>query len=311
MSNKNNDKQPKKNILFTDISRTDWIEALPKKVRPYFYLARMDRTIGSWLLLFPCWISYAFATLPNRPIDFNYVENYLYFMFGAMVMRSAGCVINDLWDHKIDTKVERTVGRPIASGAVSKLQAFIFLGFLLLIGLIILLQFNGQTIILGFISIIPVCLYPLAKRFTYWPQLVLGLTFNWGALMGWTAYYTSLSWEAFMLYAACICWTIGYDTIYAYQDIEDDQKIGVKSTALYFKENGKKAVAFFYALSLICFNLVFMSLWIVLPMLHFLWQIRNWDMNSQQSSLDMFKSNRIAGWLLFICSIASAWNIGI
>ena len=302
----NNAKKEKK--AFTDITKPSWIEAFPKSMRPYFYLARLDRTIGSWLLLFPCWVSYSYAALPQAPLEFELIRPFFYFVFGAMVMRSTGCVINDLWDHKIDQSVERTQSRPIASGEVSKKQALIFLFGLLAIGLIILLQFNFETILLGFLSLFLVILYPLAKRYTYWPQFVLGLTFNWGSLMGFSAFYGDLTFDAFLLYAACICWTIGYDTIYAYQDIEDDQKIGVKSTALLFKDNGKKAVALFYALSLIFFNLVFQSLWIAIPMLHFLWQLKKWDMNDQASSLAMFKSNRMAGWLLLVCCLGAVWT---
>lgn len=293
---------------FTDINKTWWIEALPAFIRPYFYLARMDRPIGAWLLLFPCWFSYTLAALPNAPLDFEKIRPYFYFVFGAMIMRSAGCVINDLWDRKLDRSVERTKNRPIASGKVSIIGALIFLGLLLALGLWILVQFNIETIFLGFAAIIPVILYPLAKRYTYWPQLVLGMTFNWGALIGWCAFYGTLHWQAFAIYVGCVFWTLGYDTVYAYQDREDDKKIGIKSTALLFGDRGKLIVGLFYALALLAMNIAFQTLWIALPLLHFLWQIKSWDPESQASSLAMFKANRLAGLLILIAILAGIWT---
>ncbi len=292
------------NTSFTDIQNKAWFHAFPKAWHPYLYLMRLDRPIGTWLLLWPCWFSYA-LTFTDQNITFKTLLPFLYFALGAFIMRSCGCVINDLWDRKLDKKVERTAKRPLACGDISIKQALITVFVLLMIGLSILLQFNHFTIILGGLGIIPVILYPLAKRVTYWPQFVLGLTFNWGALLGWSTYYEHISVTAIMLYIGCLFWTIGYDTIYAYQDKKDDVKVGIKSTALLFQEKGKLYVGIFYVLALFFMNMAFQSIFIALPFLHMIWQIKQWNINSQASSLRTFKSNIACGGLIFLCALLS------
>lgn len=300
MSNTKENQKPKTH--FTDIEQSGWVARCPKAIQPYLVLGRFDRPIGVYLLLFPCLMSYTMALFHTTPKPFepHYALPYFLFIVGAIVMRAAGCVINDLWDHNLDKSVERTATRPLASGAVSKFQALLFLACLLSIGLLVLIQFNLFAIMLGLASIIPVILYPLAKRVTYWPQFVLGLTFNWGALMGWAVMHGSLSPQAWLLYIGCLCWTIAYDTIYAYQDIEDDFKIGIKSTALLFKERGKIYVGGFYALSAALFATAISSFFALLPALHMIWIVLKWDRTSQASSLAFFKANRITGWLFVL-----------
>jgi len=217
-------------VSASDIPPQSWIDRVPGEgLRPYLRLARLDRPIGTWLLLLPCWWATAMAA-PGWPDPWFLGL----FAVGALVMRGAGCTVNDIADREFDKKVARTAGRPIASGQVSVAQALAFLALQLGIGLAVLLQFNGYTVILGVSSLALVAIYPFAKRVTYWPQFVLGLTFNWGALVGWAAVTGGLEAPAVLLYAAGILWTMGYDTIYAHQDKEDDVLIGVKSTALKF-----------------------------------------------------------------------------
>ena len=210
----------------SDIRTDHWTFRLsPARARPYLRLIRIDRPIGTWLLLFPCWWSLSLAAASEgRLPDWRLA---LLFAAGAFIMRGAGCTFNDLADRDIDAKVARTAGRPIPSGQVSPRQAGLFLALQLLAGLLILLQLNGFTIWLGLASLALVFSYPFMKRITYWPQAWLGLTFNWGALMGWAAVTGGLGPAALLLYAAGIAWTLGYDTIYAHQDKEDDALIGV------------------------------------------------------------------------------------
>jgi 4-hydroxybenzoate polyprenyltransferase len=219
----------------SDIPQDNWIDRiLPAAVRPYARLMRLDRPIGTWLLLLPCWWGLALAwRASDRIIPLGeMIWLWIFFSVGALVMRGAGCTVNDLWDRDYDRMVARTRDRPIASGAISVKRALLFLGFQLGIGLLILLQLNPFSQILGVAVLALVFTYPLFKRFTYWPQFVLGLTFNWGALIGWTAVAGALDWPSPVLYLAGIFWTLGYDTIYAHQDKEDDALIGVKSSAL-------------------------------------------------------------------------------
>ena len=214
----------------TDIPNESWIDRLaPTGTRPYLSLARADRPIGTWLLLLPCWWSISLAS-PSWPDG----KMLVLFVIGSLVMRGAGCTVNDIVDRNFDARVARTAARPISSGQVSVRQAIIFLALQLLLGLVVLLQFNTFAIGLGIGSLVLVALYPFMKRITYWPQLFLGLTFNWGALLGWAAVKGGFGLSAAVLYAAGIFWTLGYDTIYAHQDKEDDILIGVKSTALKF-----------------------------------------------------------------------------
>ena len=297
-------KMTQQNKKFTDIKAKSWFHFLPPSWHPFAYLMRLDRPIGTWLLLFPCWFSYS-LTFNDQTLSLKSLMPYVYFAIGAFIMRSCGCVINDLWDKDLDKAVERTASRPLASGALTRTQAFITVIILLILGFLVLIQFNLYTIALGALGLVPVILYPLAKRVTYWPQLVLGFTFNWGALLGWTSYYEALSWKPLLLYLGCLFWTIGYDTIYAYQDKKDDEKIGIKSTALLFEHHGKLAVGLCYLLSLLCLNLAFQTFLIALPFLHMIWQIRKWDMASQASSLAIFKSNITCGALIFSAALFS------
>lgn len=294
--------------MYTDLRYLDWIEKLPDQYKPYVYLARMDRPIGVWLLLLPAWWGILLAS--SQLSGFTLKVLWLLFLFfvGAVVMRAAGCVINDLWDRKIDAQVERTSVRPLASGAVSVQQALIFLGILLSIGFCILIMLNGAAIMLGLLSLPLVIIYPFMKRVTFWPQAFLGLTFNFGALMGWAAVMDAVSLQAVMLYMAGFFWTMGYDTIYAHQDKEDDALVGVKSTALKFGADSKLWVSGFYAAMLLCFA-VALALshvnMLALPGLavvaaHLFWQIGRWDMDDQASSLAMFKSNRDLGFVILL-----------
>ncbi|KAL0417031.1 UNVERIFIED_CONTAM: 4-hydroxybenzoate polyprenyltransferase, mitochondrial [Sesamum latifolium] len=221
-----------------------WIDVyLPEKARPYAHLARLDKPIGTWLLAWPCMWSITIAGAPGSLPD---IKMMMLFGTGALLLRGAGCTINDLLDRDIDTKVERTRLRPIASGVLTPFQGTCFLGFQLLLGLGILLQLNNFSRVLGASSLLLVFSYPLMKRFTFWPQAYLGLTFNWGALLGWAAVKGSLDPAVVLpLYASGVFWTLVYDTIYAHQDKEDDRRVGVKSTALRFGDSTKEWVTGF------------------------------------------------------------------
>ncbi len=289
----------------TDIKRLVWIEKfLPHNLRPYAYLIRIDRPIGIWLLLLPgLWgLTLASDGLPS-----------LYFIalftLGSVLMRGAGCIINDLWDRDLDKRVERTKSRPLASGAVSAKQALFFLTTLLLLSLLILLQLNKTSIFLGIITLPLIATYPLMKRITWWPQIMLGITFNFSALIGWSAVTGGVDISAFLLYAGALFWTIGYDTIYAHQDKEDDALIGIKSTALKFGKHSKKAIGFFYAAALLCITMASSlsdataTALILLPALHAAWQIKTWEPDNVQSCLRIFKSNALMGLLILITLI--------
>ena len=293
----------------TDIPDQSWVDRfIPGPLRPYCRLARLDRPIGTWLLLLPCWWSLSLAS-PGWPSPF-YI---LLFGIGALIMRGAGCTINDLADRDFDGKVARTATRPIASGDVSIFQAFLFLGLQLGLGLIILLQFNTFTIWLCISSLWLIVLYPFMKRITYWPQACLGLAFNWGALVGWATLNGELNLAPIVMYAGGFFWTLGYDTIYAHQDKSDDVIIGVKSTALKFGARSKPWISSFYAISL---SLIYMSgsivdlAWpfyvgIAICALHLAWQVKTLDMDDPKNCLKRFKSNRDFGLILF-ASIISA-----
>jgi len=299
--------------IATDIPSESWIDRFPPEViRPYLRLARLDRPIGTWLLLLPCWWGAALAT-PTWPDATMFVL----FTIGAVVMRGAGCTVNDLADRKFDARVARTATRPIASGQISVLKAFVFLALQLLLGLSILLQFNAFTVALGVSSLLLIVLYPFMKRITYWPQLFLGFTFNWGALLGWAAVKGELSAPAFVLYGAGIFWTLGYDTIYAHQDKEDDVLIGVKSTALKFGDGTKPWLVGFYSITVILLaatGLLANLAWpfysgLTLAALHLAWQIKSVDIANSKNCLRRFKSNRDFG-LILLAGIIAAQVIG-
>src|SRR5438034_4968876 len=229
----------------------NWVDThAPPWSRPYLRLTRLDRPIGWWLLLMPCWWSAALAAIPAGAWGPN-PWHVLLFLIGAIVMRGAGCTWNDLVDRDIDARVERTRSRPIPSGQVSVAAAMAFLVLQALIGLAVLLQLNRFAIATGIASLGIVVIYPFMKRITYWPQIVLGLAFSWGALMGWAGALGRLDLPALLLYAGSISWVIGYDTIYAHQDREDDALIGIKSTALLFRERTKPMLVLFYSLAVV------------------------------------------------------------
>ena len=279
---------------------------MPEFFWPYARLARLDRPIGTWLLLLPGLWSITAAARGFQ--NFTLRDAYLFILFivGAFVMRGAGCVINDLWDRKIDAQVERTKLRPLASGEVSPAKGFVFLSILLWIGLMILIQLTPSAIFLGLIAVGLVIVYPLAKRVTWYPQFILGLTFNMGALMGWASIKGYIGWPAVLLYIAGILWTLGYDTIYAHQDKEDDALIGIKSTALKFGEDSYKWVGVFYVATSFMILIVGIVLSAAWPFyvgwaaasFHLIIQLYLWDLNDPVSSLKAFRSNRNFGFLV-------------
>jgi 4-hydroxybenzoate polyprenyltransferase len=287
-------------------STGNWVDGFaPAWTRPYLRLARLDRPIGSWLLLMPCWWSVGLAAI-HAHSQVNLWHLVLFFV-GAFAMRGAGCTWNDIVDRDLDTRVERTRSRPIPAGQVTVAAAAGFLLLQALVGLVVLLQFNWFTVYVGFLSLAVVAVYPFMKRITYWPQIVLGLAFSWGALMGWPATFGRLDLPAFLLYAGAISWVIGYDTIYAHQDREDDALIGIKSTALLFGERTKTKLALFYALAVAPIALagwragggVVFALGLGAFAAHLAWQIMRLDIHDPVLCLVVFKSNRDAGLILF------------
>ena len=291
-----------------DIPVGNWIDRLvPSPARPYLRLMRLDRPIGTWLLLFPCWWSIALSA-KGWP-DWGLMA---LFALGAVVMRGAGCTVNDMADHKFDALVERTKGRPIPSGAVSLTRAALFLTAQLLTGLVVLVQLNQAALWWGVASLALVFPYPLMKRITWWPQAWLGLTFNWGALLGWVAVTGEIALAPVLLYAAGILWTLGYDTIYAHQDKDDDQLIGVKSTALRLGDKTRPALVVFYAgaVALIAAAGWAAGLaWPFYPLLlaaagQLVWQVATLDQDNSTDCLKKFKSNRLFGWGLLVAIVA-------
>jgi 4-hydroxybenzoate polyprenyltransferase len=288
-------------------STGNWVDSTaPSWLQPFLRLARIDRPIGWWLLLLPCWWSTAVAALAQRA-PWPDPKLILLFLIGAIVMRGAGSTWNDILDRKIDAQVERTKSRPIPSGQVSAKAAFVFAILLSFAGLFVLLQMNRFAILTGAASLLIVAVYPLAKRVISMPQFVLGLAFSWGALMGWAAVFGSLDWRPLVLYAGTICWVIGYDTIYAHQDRRDDAIIGVKSSARLFGENTKPALIILYAatVALIALATIFSGGGIVSLLglaafaVHLAWQVATLDANNPAYCLMLFRANRDAGLLLF------------
>ena len=285
----------------------NWVDTrAPTWSRPYLRLSRFDRPIGSWLLLMPCWWSAALAAGVAHDIRQLPLVILLFFV-GAFVMRGAGCTWNDITDRDLDARVERTRSRPIPAGQVSVTQALAFLVVQALIGLIVLLQFNRVAVATGIASLIIVAIYPFMKRITWWPQVVLGLAFSWGALMGFAVILGQINLTALVLYAGSISWVIGYDTIYAHQDAEDDALIGIKSTARLFGARTHRALIVFYGLAVVLIGVALVlagarwSAWIGLAAFagHLVWQIKRLDIRDPALCLRIFKSNRDAGLLLF------------
>ncbi len=272
---------------------------LPEGLRPYALLARFDRPIGWWLLYWPCIFGLALTGGLIRQWELVF-----WFLLGAIAMRSAGCVYNDILDRDLDARVERTASRPLASGAVSLRAAWIWLILLCLVGLIVLLQLRWEAQLIALASLALVAAYPLMKRITWWPQAWLGLVFSWGALVGWMAVRGEADPAMWWLYAGCVFWVIGYDTIYAMQDREDDALVGIRSSALRLGSNVRIGVALFYALALAGWSL---AIWQIRPQgqaliallpaaLHLLWQVAKLREDGK-TSLELFRSNRMAGFL--------------
>jgi 4-hydroxybenzoate polyprenyltransferase len=300
-------KQAMKDQPVADALPLHWADRLlPQSIRPYARLARLERPIGWWLLLLPGWWAISLAQL-GKGGGLPDLRLLALFLIGAVIMRAAGCTFNDIVDRDFDARVMRTSRRPIASGQVSVGAAFIFLAALLGGGLIILLQLNAVSIALGALSLALVAIYPFMKRFTYWPQLFLGLAFNWGALLGFAAVSGRIGAAAISLYAGGVFWTLAYDTIYAHQDKEDDALIGVKSTALKLGRETRPWVAAFFLLALAFVDLagilagasIIFHLAMVAAALHAAWQMSRLNIDDPENCLRLFRSNRELGLIIF------------
>ncbi|WP_246058886.1 4-hydroxybenzoate octaprenyltransferase [Shimia litoralis] len=296
----------------SDAVQGNWVDHLaPVKTRPYLRLSRADRPIGTWLLLLPCWMGLLLAMLYDGQASWFDAWIAVGCAAGAWLMRGAGCTWNDITDRDFDAQVERTRSRPIPSGQVSAKQAAVWMGLQALIASGVLLTFNQNAILLGILSLLPVAVYPFAKRFTWWPQVFLGLAFNWGALLAWTAHTGALHWPAVILYGAGISWTLFYDTIYAHQDTEDDALIGVKSTARLFADKTAQWLQAFLvvtvalmgvAVILACVDRSPLSLGVALlaPWMmgwHMQWQLRQLNTDDNDVLLKLFRSSRDTGLL--------------
>jgi 4-hydroxybenzoate polyprenyltransferase len=291
--------------IVPDSERRGFIGALAPPLRPYASLMRLDRPIGTWLLYWPCAWSVALAGVGGR------WDLFLWLGLGAFAMRSAGCVYNDLVDRDLDRKVERTRLRPLASGRVSSRSAVMLIAALCLAGLLVLLQLNRVAAIVALLSIAPVAAYPFMKRITWWPQAWLGLVFSWGALVGWPAVTGSLGWSALLLWFGSIAWVVGYDTLYAIQDIEDDALVGVKSSARRLGDKAALGVGIFYLGALVLWAA---AIWTVRPdwlalatlvpaALHLANQALRADLRNGELALRLFRSNRTCGLLVFLAML--------
>ena len=292
-----------------DAVDNNWVDVhAPIWSRPFFKLSRMDRPIGTWLLLLPCWWGLLLGILNTGSPKLNDLWIFVGCAVGAVLMRGSGCTWNDINDREIDAKVERTKLRPIPSGSISVKKAALWMVFQALIAFFILLTFNTTAIILGFVAILPVAIYPFAKRFTWWPQFFLGIAFNWGVLLAFAASTKFLTWPCIVLYFAGIFWTLFYDTIYAHQDKEDDALLGVKSTAILFADSTKSWLFIFATLAAglmilsFLFSITGLQMFIAITgalffYLHMVRQVINLDIQNGQSLLDSFRSNRNAGFI--------------
>jgi len=276
----------------------------PEKINNYLELIRLNKPIGFMLLLWPCWFSLAYINVPQHTL----ITYYLLFLFGAVIMRSAGCIINDLVDQNIDSKIKRTALRPIAAKKISNLNAIIFLIILLTIGLLILFQFKFETILAGLVCTPLIVIYPFMKRITFWPQLFLGIVFNWGIIICSVEFFGTITKEFFIFYLACVFWTIGYDTIYAFQDLKDDIKNKIRSTAVLFQENGRYLVLACYSLmSLLITYLSFLktnkliTIFFLLAIIIFIFfNLLRWDHKSESNSGKIFRQNNVFGAMIFL-----------
>ena len=297
----------------------NWVDTrAPAFARPYLRLSRADRPIGTWLLLIPCWWGLALAILSDGAPRWEDLWITIGCATGAFLMRGAGCTWNDITDRKFDGQVERTRSRPIPSGQVSVRQAAIWMVLQCLLALVILLTFNRAAIALGILSVLPVAIYPFAKRFTWWPQVFLGLAFNWGTLLTWAAHTGTIGWPAIMLYLSGIAWTLFYDTIYAHQDAEDDELIGIKSTARLFGTDTVRWLKYFLVSTVSLMGLAIINaalsqaslLGLVVALggpwamgWHMAWQLRGFDTEDNAKLLQLFRANRDTGLipLIFLC----------
>ena len=278
-----------------------------EKFQIFIQLTRLNKPIGFLLLFWPCVWGLTLGYYFNSETTL-YLKHIVLFFLGSVLMRSAGCIFNDIVDRDLDKKVQRTRERPIASGKISVPKAFIYLVFLCLVALLILLQFNWFTIILGLSSMTLVFTYPFMKRITYWPQLFLGLTFNWGIIMGWTSLTNNISIEPIILYLSAIFWTLGYDTIYGLQDMKDDEIIGIKSTSIKFKNNVKIFVGTCYSMCVFLILIMFFTmeinkylLLLIIPFIvSFVYQVKIFKVFNSESCLLAFKNNNLIGSLIFI-----------
>jgi len=309
-------KRPATNVFsaVADAVGGNWVDTrAPDWLKPYGRLARWDRPIGWWLLLWPCWWSAALAAGAAGQA-FPNLWHILLFLIGAIAMRGAGCTYNDLVDKDIDGLVERTRSRPIPSGQVTTGQAKVFLVLQCAAGFVVLLQFNGFAILLGASSLLVIAIYPFMKRLTDWPQAFLGLAFSWGALMGWAATFGRLDVAPVLLYCGGISWTIAYDTIYAHQDKEDDALVGVRSTARLFADNTKAWLSGLYGIAVILFAAAFLFAGAGLLAYaglgaaagHMAWQVRRLEISDPDNCLMLFRSNRTFGWILFAGLVADS-----
>ena len=291
--------------IVPDSEQRGFIGALPPRVRPYASLMRLDRPIGVWLLYWPCAWSVALAGVEGR------WDLLAWLALGAFAMRSAGCVYNDIVDRDLDRRVERTRLRPLASGRLSLRSAWLLVGLLCLVGVVVLLQLNRTAALIALASIVPVAAYPFMKRITWWPQAWLGLVFSWGVLVGWPAVTGMLEWPALLLWFGSIAWVIGYDTLYAIQDIEDDALVGVKSSARRLGKYAPLGIAIFYALAVLLWGA---AIWAVRPdwlavaalipaALHLANQALRADARDGELALRLFRSNRACGLLVFLAML--------
>jgi len=291
--------------IVPDSERRGFIGALPPRLRPYASLMRLDRPIGTWLLYWPCAWSVALAGVDGR------WDLFLWLFLGAFAMRSAGCVYNDIVDRDLDRSVERTRLRPLASRRVSLRSAWVLIGLLCLVGLIVLLQIKWAAALVALASLAPVAAYPFMKRITWWPQAWLGLVFSWGALVGWPAVTGTLALPAFLLWFGSIAWVIGYDTLYAIQDIEDDELVGVKSSARRLGDKAPLGVAIFYSIALLLWGAAvwatrsdWLGLLTLAPAaLHLANQALRADPKDGELALRLFRSNRTCGLLIVLAML--------
>lgn len=304
-----------------DAPKGNWVDRYaPAATRPYLRLSRADRPIGTWLLLIPCWWGLTLAMLSDHAIRWEDAWIAIGCAMGAWLMRGAGCTWNDISDRDFDAQVARTRSRPIPSGQVTTQKAVAWMCVQALLALCILLTFNRHAIALGVLSLLPVAIYPFAKRFTWWPQVFLGLAFNWGAMLAWTAHAGALQWPAVMLYAAGIAWTLFYDTIYAHQDTEDDELIGIKSTARLFGDDTPRWLRYFLVATVtfmgmaviyaVMPNNAFLPLTLALigPWAmgwHLSWQLRGFDHENSTRMLQLFRVNRDTGFIPLIFFVAA------